>query len=86
MHSKWRSNISLIIAPETETILYIVHTLAPGGCPNENFGFQYRICWFCSYSDKYKNVCRTKCRSVRRWDIKDFRGGFERQRSSFDAI
>ena len=53
--------------------------LAPDRCPNENFGFQYRICWFCSYSDKYKNVCRTECQYVRRWDIKDFGGGFERQ-------
>ena len=41
---------------------------------------------FCSYSDEYKNVRRTKCRCMRRWDIKDFRSSFERQRSSFNTI
>ena len=39
MHSKWRSNISLSIALETEMILYIIQPLAPGGCPNENFNW-----------------------------------------------
>ena len=41
---------------------------------------------FCSYSDKYKNMRRTKGRCVRRWDIKNFRSIFERQRSSFNTI
>ena len=43
MHSKWRSNISLIIALKTEMILYIIRPLAPGRCPNENFNWIAQI-------------------------------------------
>ena len=39
MHSKWRSNISLIIALETEMILYIIQPLALDRCPNEKFNW-----------------------------------------------
>ena len=56
MHSKWRSNISLIIALKTEMILLIARSFAPGWCPNENFNWIVYRKFHKSIEDAFKQV------------------------------
>ena len=56
MHSKWRSNISLIIALKTEMILHIARSFASGGCPNENFNWIVYRKFHKSIEDTFKQV------------------------------
>ena len=56
MHSKWRSNISLIIALEMEMILYIIQPLVPDRCPNKKFNWIVYRKFYKSIEDVFKQV------------------------------